>query len=162
MFVSACLRFVFMIRRGVAPTTTGAASRRDDSECDASDAGSDGDSHHFLGGTELTAADREWFLECEQKLSQHELRCAELQAAVASSETNPRDDAVVIEGDCSPDASIDGDDDEDANMPSFSELIAEIESAIDDLDGAVMPKLNWSAPKVRTQNTILFRRHVLF
>lgn len=31
-------------------------------------------------------------------------------------------------------------------MPEFPELLAAIESAIDDLGGCVAPKLNWSAP----------------
>lgn len=38
-------------------------------------------------------------------------------------------------------------DDEDGVDPSFPELEADIERAISDLGGAVLPKLNWSAPK---------------
>ena len=38
---------------------------------------------------------------------------------------------------------------EDAAVPHFPELEAAIDAAIARLGGAVFPKLNWSAPKVR-------------
>lgn len=33
-----------------------------------------------------------------------------------------------------------------AQLPAFPELLAEIEAAIAELGGRVLPKLNWSAP----------------
>ena len=38
---------------------------------------------------------------------------------------------------------------EDAAVPHFPELEAAIDAAIARLGGSVLPKLNWSAPKVR-------------
>ncbi len=40
-------------------------------------------------------------------------------------------------------------DEEDEALPSFPEVEAAVNAAIERLGGAVIPKLNWSAPKVR-------------
>ena len=43
-----------------------------------------------------------------------------------------------------------GEDDEESEpVPSFPELTQQISSAIESLEGAVLPKLNWSSPRVR-------------
>ncbi|TPX43443.1 hypothetical protein SeMB42_g04718 [Synchytrium endobioticum] len=42
--------------------------------------------------------------------------------------------------------SVDGESDEEVDLPSFPHLQATITSSISDLGGAVFPKLNWSAP----------------
>ena len=46
----------------------------------------------------------------------------------------------------------DGESDEESEpAPSFPELTQQISSAIESLGGAVIPKLNWSSPRVRKE-----------
>ena len=54
-------------------------------------------------------------------------------------------------GDEGGDGDDDDSDEESDPAPSFPELTQQISSAIESLGGAVIPKLNWSSPRVRRE-----------
>jgi hypothetical protein len=52
-------------------------------------------------------------------------------------------------------------DEEGEPLPSFPEVEAAIGAAIERLGGAVIPKLNWSAPKVRAAAAVVACAHAV-
>jgi hypothetical protein len=118
--------------RGVAHTTR--VNRDEKDEIDEGDCSETGESEEGeVGFAEMTAADREWLRQCQQTANRMEPTFDEADE-VDDEDQHSDGDASIHEA--------------AQSQYDFPELIAQIQSSIDELGGAVMPKLNWSAPKV--------------